>query len=260
MPISPTDPPLNYVRHGSGPDLVLIHGVGSNLTDWDGVAARLADSFTLLRYDLRGHGGSGAPAGPYEIVDFAGDFISLMDHLGIQAPNIAGFSLGGLIAQSIALDNPERVNKLALLSTVAGRTEEERERVMQRLNFIARSHPTDYFDQSVQRWFTDAFRAANPDAVAGRKAAVAAMDQTAYAAAYHALATTDFGPRLVAIAAPTLVATGEHDMGSNTRMARFMANQIVDSRLEVLPGLKHSILIEAPEAVADMLMAFFLEN
>ncbi|NNF77683.1 MAG: alpha/beta fold hydrolase [Rhizobiales bacterium] len=259
MPFSRQDPKLFYLREGSGPDLVLIHGVGSQHGDWAGVAKALAGKFSILRYDLRGHGTSAAPPGPYEIEDFTADLIALLDETGLVRPHIAGFSLGGLIAQCIALNYTERVDKLALLGTVAGRTPEEKARVKGRLEFIASSHPADYFDQSVSRWFTEEFQAAHPDVVAARKAVVTAMDGDAYAAAYHALAMTDFSDRLSEITHETLVATGEDDIGSNPRMARFMADAISNSRLEILPGLRHSILLEAPDQVAGLLSDFFFE-
>lgn len=236
---------------------MLIHGVGSQAEDWSAVIAALGDGFAVLRYDLRGHGASEAPPGPYTIEDLTADLAALLDELAIPKVHLAGFSLGGLVAQSLALTHPGRVARLALLSTVAGRTEDERARVVGRLGFIAGSHPADYFDQSVERWFTPEFRAAHPEIVANRKATVVAMDQAAYAAAYHALAMTDFGRSLHGIRAETLVATGEHDIGSNPRMARFMAETIPNAQLRILPGLRHSILLEAPELVAGLLRPFF---
>ena len=80
-----------------------------------------------------------------------------------------------------------------------------------------------------------------------------------YAAAYTVFSTSDLGDRLHAIRVPTLIATGEHDVGSNTRMARFMHAQIPGSRLEILPGLRHSILVEAPELVTRLVRYFLQE-
>jgi pimeloyl-ACP methyl ester carboxylesterase len=77
-----------------------------------------------------------------------------------------------------------------------------------------------------------------------------------YASAYTVFSTSDLGDSLHAIRAPTLIATGEHDEGSNTRMARFMHAQIAGSRLEILAGLRHSILVEAPELVARLVRDF----
>jgi pimeloyl-ACP methyl ester carboxylesterase len=93
------------------------------------VAERLADRFRILTFDLRGHGRSSKVRGRYEIDDFVGDVLALADHAGFETFHLAGFSLGGLIAQRLALTHPERLRRLVLLATVAGRTEEERERV-----------------------------------------------------------------------------------------------------------------------------------
>lgn len=251
-----SQPKLWYSIEGSGADLVLIHGVGSRASDWDRVVGHLEKRFRILRCDLRGHGASDTPPGPYVIDDFVGDLVALMDQAGMARPHIAGFSLGGLIAQGLALSHPGRVGHLALISTVSGRTVAERERVEGRLDFIAASHPADYFDHSVTRWFTPAFREANPALVAARKRDVSAMDQAAYAAAYHALAMTDFADSLHEIRAETLVITGENDLGSNPRMARFMAETIPNTHLRILPGLHHSILLEAPDLVAEALNSF----
>ena len=256
MPLSNRSPSLCYHREGVGEALILIHGVGSRSDDWLGVVAALDGSFQTLRYDQRGHGASEAPPGPYSIEDLADDLLALMDETGIARAHVAGFSLGGLVAQQLALAHPSRVDKLALISTVAGRSAEERARVVARLDFIAESHPSDYFDQSVERWFTPEFRAANPDVVAGRKEVVTAMDQAAYAAAYHALAHTDFGERLAEIEAETLIVTGEQDIGSSPRMARFMHQTIPGSQLRILPKLRHSLLLEAPDRVALLLRTF----
>ena len=249
---------LNYRQTGSGAALVLIHGVGSRAEDWDGVIRALGDEFAVLSYDQRGHGGSEAPPGPYTIDDLTGDLVGLLDDLGVVRAHVAGFSLGGLVAQSLALRHPERVEKLALISTVAGRSEEERTRVAERLAFLSAAPTSDYFEQSVERWFTPAFRAAHPEVVAGRKARALAMDRGAYAAAYHALAYTDFSEALSGIDAQTLIVTGEDDAGSTPRMARFMHRSIRHSHLRILPGLRHSLLLEAPAPVAILLRAHFL--
>ncbi len=247
---------LSYRQTGNGAPLVLIHGVGSRADDWSGVIEALGDGFAIFAYDQRGHGGSDAPPGPYTIEDLTGDLIGLMDDLGLARAHIAGFSLGGLVAQSVALNHPQRVDKLALISTVAGRTDEERARVIGRLEFLSNAPPSDYFEQSVNRWFTPAFREAHPGIVTGRKARAVAMDTVAYAAAYHALAHTDFGEALTGIAAETLVMTGEDDIGSTPRMAEFMRGHIPNAQLRVLPGLRHSLLLEAPEVVGGLLRAF----
>ena len=124
-----------YDVSGEGPAVILIHGVGSSRQSWDGVVERL-EGYQTLRYDLRGHGEFGKPAGPYTLDNFVADLAALLDHVGIARSHVVGFSLGGLIAQGFALAHLDRVEKLALVSTVSGRTEEERDRVKTRLEMV----------------------------------------------------------------------------------------------------------------------------
>jgi len=241
---------------GAGDPLVLIHGVGGRLEAWDGVVSHLARRYRILRYDLRGHGESEKAAGPYDIADFVEDLSSLAAAVGFQRCHVAGFSLGGLVAQGFALGHAAKLDKLALISTVAGRSEAEKAAVLARLKIVEGGIPGDHFRRSIERWFTDEFRAKNPALIADYAARNMTNDPKCYAAAYAVLATTDFADRLSEIAAPTLVMTGEDDMGSNPRVARLMHERIDNSTLHILPKLRHSILIEAPETVARILGSF----
>ncbi|XUW91013.1 alpha/beta hydrolase [Burkholderia sp. M6-3] len=252
---------LNYRLEGEGPRaLICIHGVGSYLEAWDGVAARLGDAFRLLRFDLRGHGRSSRVKGRYEIDDFVGDVLVLADHVGFEQFDLAGFSLGGLIAQRLALTRPERLRKLVLLATVAGRTQDERARVAARLAALESGDRGSHYDASLSRWLTEGFQERHPELVAQLRQRNADNDPDCYAAAYRVLAQTDFGGLLDRISVPTLIATGEDDQGSNPRMANFMHQSIRQSQLAILPGLRHSILIEAPDAVAALMRGFLVDD
>ena len=138
---------LRYRIEGEGPWLVLIHGVGNRLEAWDGVVAALGGRFRTLRWDLRGHGASDKPPGPYALDDFVSDLKGLLDAHGIERCHLAGFSLGGLVAQAMALAHPAQLDRLVLLSTVAGRSAEERERVAQRLAMVAHGIPGAAFQE-----------------------------------------------------------------------------------------------------------------
>jgi pimeloyl-ACP methyl ester carboxylesterase len=246
-----------YAVEGSGPPVLLIHGVGARLDNWDGVAAVLSRNFRVVRYDLRGHGKSSKAPGPYSLEMFADDAAGLLDRLGIARAHLAGHSLGGMIAITLAVRHPQLVERLAVLSAAAGRTDEERHKVMERIALIASGIPGDHFKNSLSRWFTDEFRAANPKLMEEYAARNKENDPACYAAAYTVLATGDVGPELSRVEAPTLVVTGEHDLGSNPRMARFIHAGIAGSELRILPRLRHSILIEAPRPVAGLLEPFF---
>jgi pimeloyl-ACP methyl ester carboxylesterase len=246
-----------YAVDGKGPPLLLIHGVGAQLESWDGIAARLSRDFQVVRHDLRGHGKSSKVRGPYSLAMFAEDAARLLDHLGIARTHVAGQSLGGMIAIAFAARFPQRVDRLAVLSTAAGRTEEEQRKVMERISLIASGISGDHFKNSLSRWFTDEFRAANPVAIGQYAARNHENDPACYAAAYTVLATAEVESELARIKAPTLVVTGENDIGSNPRMARHIHANIAGSELRILPRLKHSILIEAPSLVAGLLDLFF---
>ena len=248
-----------YCRvEGTGEPVTLVHGVGASLDSWDEVAGNMLGSatassvWTSPAMANRARSEAIAPCR-----DFADDVRRVWDHLGLAKTHLAGFSLGGLIAQSLALSDPDRINKLVILSAVAGRTAEEREKVVSRLALLKEGGIPAVTAAAEERWFTPEFRKQYPERVAQRMRELLANDPVSYAAAYTVFATGDLGDRVGEIQLPTLVATGEHDVGSNVRMARMMHAAIAGSELHILPGLRHSVLVEAPQKVADMLMRFF---
>jgi 3-oxoadipate enol-lactonase len=249
-------PALFYQDEGEGQAVMLIHGVGADASSWDPIAVALADRFRVLRLDLRGHGRSGHIEGDCSLDDFVRDVVDVLDDARIAQAHVAGFSLGGMIAQSLALHHPDRVDRLVLLSAVAGRTEEERERVRQRLEILRTKGVAAITDAAQERWFTPGFIERHPEQVQARMRQLQQNHAPSYRAAYTAFSLSDLGQRLHAIRHPTLVATGEHDQGSNTRMARFMHEQISGSTLQILPGLRHSVLVEAPDRITSLLREF----
>jgi pimeloyl-ACP methyl ester carboxylesterase len=259
MSSSPSSIRRPFIHHrvdGSGPPLTLIHGVGARLESWDEVVERLAPRFQITRLDLRGHGRSGPIEGACTLHDFADDVRHVWQRVGVTKSHLAGFSLGGLIAQSLALSDAQRIDKLVILSAVAGRTDEERAKVVHRLKLVQNEGIESVLGMAEERWFTAEFRAAHPEKVAARLKELRENDPRSYAAAYTVFATGDLGDRLHDIRNPTLVATGENDIGSNVRMARMMHERIRGSTLRILPRLRHSVLVEAPDQVAKLFLEF----
>jgi 3-oxoadipate enol-lactonase len=249
-------PTLFYQDEGHGPPVLLVHGVGADGSSWDTIAASLADGFRPIWLDLRGHGRSGHIEGGCTLDDFVRDAVDVLDAAGVARARVVGFSLGGMIAQALALQHPDRVDRLVLLSAVAGRTEAERERVRQRLEVLRTEGIAAITGAAQERWFTPGFIERNPDVVAARMRQLQDNHAPSYAAAYTVFSLSDLGDRLYAIRQPTLIATGEHDQGSNTRMAEFMHREIAGSQLRILPGLRHSVLVEAPDQIAALLRDF----
>jgi (E)-2-((N-methylformamido)methylene)succinate hydrolase len=254
-----TAPMVHYNVEGHGPPVMLIHGVGANLSSWDGIVPALAEHFTVVRLDLRGHGRSGHIGGKCTLDDFVQDVVDVLTACGITRAHIVGFSLGGLIAQGFALAHPSMVDRLVILSAVAGRTPDEQARMRERVGVLHEQGIEAISGASQERWFTPAFVARHPDLVRKRMEELCNNHRPSYLAAYTAFATSDLGDRLHAITHPTLIATGEHDAGSSPRMARFMHKQIRRSRLHILPGLRHSVLVEAPMQVGTLVLGFLRE-
>lgn len=249
---------LHYRLDGCGSEpLICLHGVGASMESWENVILPLKEHFTILSFDLRGHGQSSKVKGRYELEDFTSETLALADHVGFKNFNLVGFSLGGLIAQNITLTAPERVRKLFLLSTVAGRNADEKARVLARLSALQLGERGSHFDASVSRWFSDEFSREHPDVLEKLRLRNAQNDPDCYASSYRVLAETDFAYRLADITCPTLIATGEFDIGSNTRMAQFMHDTICGSRLVILPKMRHSVLVEAPKQIAVLAKDFF---
>jgi len=249
-------PAISWRVDGTGQPLVLVHGVGADATSWDGVVARLP-RFRAIRLDLRGHGRSGAIRGPIRAEDLARDVSDVMDAAGVKSAHVAGFSLGGTVAQALGLGSPQRVAKLAILSAVCGRTPQEQAKARDRVEFLRQNGLAAIAESNRERWFTDAFRRDHADQVEARVRQLVACDAESYLQSFTVFSTTDYASRLRELRMPVLVATGEHDAGSTPRMARLMHESITDSRLELLPGLRHGLLVEAPEKVAKLLDAFF---
>jgi pimeloyl-ACP methyl ester carboxylesterase len=139
---------------GERPPVVLIHGVGADGASWDEIAAALAPDFRVLRLDLRGHGRSGHIEGALTLEDFIQDVVDVLDACVAPAAHVVGFSLGGMIAQGIAVQRAHRVRRLVLLSAVAGRTAEEREQVQARLAILREQGIAAISGASRERWFT----------------------------------------------------------------------------------------------------------
>jgi pimeloyl-ACP methyl ester carboxylesterase len=197
--------------------------------------------------------------GPYSLADLVDDELRVMDALGLDTVSFVGFSIGALIGQALALAHPDRLEALVLLSGVGARTPAEQRRAIERLGVVRSSDPADVARDSVERWFTPRFGARYPRLVEDEIAIVSRTSPLGYAACYEVLATSDLIDELNEIVTPTLVVTGENDVGSTPRMSAEIHQRISASRLIVLPGLRHYIHLEGSGIVADLITGFLDE-
>ncbi|MDR5798152.1 alpha/beta fold hydrolase [Caballeronia sp. LZ008] len=250
---------LSYTVRGRGPFITLVHGIGADHASWDAIARQLEAHFTVVRADLRGHGESGRME-RCSLDDFVTDLDALLNVVGADKTHLVGFSLGGLIAQKYAVENSSRLDRLVLISSVAERTDDERARVLKRADQIDREGIAAVVSAAEDRWFTPAFKEANPQRVAERLDQLVKNDHRSYAAAYRVFAEADRGIEFEKINVPTLVMTGENDPGSSPRMSRLLHEKIAGSQLRILPELRHSVLLEAPDLIAGLLLEFLQPN
>ena len=244
--------------HGSGPAVALIHGFGLNLAMWQWQIPVLTPYFSVLTYDLLGHGESVPPESTPNLAMFSGQLLRLMDRCGIERSAVVGFSLGGMIARRFALDYPDRLAALAILHSAHDRTPAEREAVRERVRHTRVHGPSANVNSALERWFTPAFRAEAPELIALIRRWITSNDPAVFSQVYRVLAEGDaeIAHGLERIACPTLVMTGEDDPGNTPGMSRAMAGLIPGARLAILPGLRHMALAESPAAINEPLVSF----
>ena len=245
-----------YTISGEGPSLFMVHGIGARRSNWDGLIGYLRNDFTCIAYDLRGHGDSPSSDVPFGLDELVADLEVLRSKLGIEKAIVIGHSLGGMIGPAYARSYPGRVAALGLLSTAAFRTADDSSRVKGVVKAMEDTSVEAMLDTLVNRWFTDEFQASYPDKVANRKKQIIETPLKVFLNVFHIYAETEMSPWLHEIEAPSLVLTGELDGGCSPRLNEQIARSLRNSELVVLKGLKHNVLIEAPERVAAPLLRF----
>ncbi|MFK7939880.1 MAG: alpha/beta fold hydrolase [Roseovarius sp.] len=245
-------------RHGvrGGPAVVLIHGLGLNREVWQWTLPALADRYDVLVYDLYGHGRSDAPPEVPSLSLFSRQLAEVMDTNGIARAVIVGFSLGGMICRRFAADYPDKAAGLAILNSPHTRTPEAQAAIVKRVDQAAGEGPSATVEAALERWFTDAYRAQNPDVMSTVRSWVMANDIAIYPTIYRVLADGVAEIAGVPLTLPTLVLTGEEDYGNGPEMTHAIAAEIDGAQALVLPGLRHMALAEDPEAVNTPLRAF----
>lgn len=242
----------HYAVEGAGSPIVLIHGVGMDLAMWDGVAARLAADRRVIRYDMLGHGDSPKPEGPYVLADFVGQLRRLLAELSTGPITLVGFSMGGLVAQGLAVAPPAPLTGLVLLNTVYNRNIEDRRAIAARVEALREGGFAASLDAAMDRWFTPAYRRANGNVIAAVRRRMMANDLAAYTAAYEVFATADAEliDQVARIACPTLVITGQDDQNSTVEMAQALAARIPRAKFEIYGEQRHLTPLEVPDRVA----------
>lgn len=252
------DGDLNYLLEGpaGAPVLVLSNSLGTDLHMWDAQVPAFTRHFQVLRYDTRGHGQSLVSEGPYRIEQLGRDVLALLEALDIPKAHFCGLSMGGLIGQWLAINAPERIQRLVLCNTAAkiGTPEVWNPRIDAVLTGGAQAM-ADLRDASISRWFTPDFAEAQPEKVEAIVGMLARTSPQGYAANCAAVRDADFREQLAVIQAPTLVVCGSGDPVTTPEHGRFMQAHIAGAELVEFPAA-HLSNVQAGEAFSQRVLAF----
>jgi 3-oxoadipate enol-lactonase len=247
---------IRYELSGSGPYVTLAHSLATDLSLWDELAAGLAQRFTVLRYDARGHGQTSAPQGPYNFPQLVGDLVGLLDALKIERTHFVGLSMGGMLGQHFALTVPQRLDRLVLVSTTS-RTPPEGGKLWDERIATARTQGmTAHVEPTLARWFTAPYRTAHPEMMARIGGLIAATPVDGFAGWGGAICTLDVTDQLNAVRAPTLVVVGADDPGTPPALSQAIAAALPGSRLEIIPAASHQLVIEQAKTFNHLLTEF----
>jgi 3-oxoadipate enol-lactonase len=249
---------MRYTLEGpsSAPVMTLSHALATNLAMWNPQMEMLASRFRVLRYDIRGHGGSDVPEGPYTVQQMAEDVASLLEVLEIDRTYFMGISMGGMIGQVLALNHSPKLTALILCDTTSRIPPEGRSVWEGRIRTAMTRGMEPHVEPSIEMWFTPLFRSRRPGILQRMRAMFRATSPKGYVGCCQAIQGLDITDRIRAITLPTLIIVGEHDPGTPVSDSETIHEQIRGSDLVVLSSASHLSNIEQPKAFNQAVVDF----
>jgi 3-oxoadipate enol-lactonase/4-carboxymuconolactone decarboxylase len=253
---------VNQYYELTGPEdadtVVLAHSLGCTHEMWDAQIAALSGRYRCLRYDIRGHGHSSVVDKPATIDDLASDLLGLLDILKISRAHIVGLSLGGMVAQALASDHPERVRSLILMATAPYLPPPEFWN--ERAALVRAEGTAELVNVVIDRWFTPTFLQSANGEVARIRERFLEIDRRGYARCCEVIADMDLRQRIKAITAPTLLIFGADDPVTPPAIAEEMSELIPGAEAVILPKARHLLNIERAHVVCAHLHTFLALN
>jgi pimeloyl-ACP methyl ester carboxylesterase len=253
---NPASDLLYFTERGSGPPLLLVHGLMATGEMFDPVIEHFAMLHRVIVPDLRGHGRSRRFPPPYTAVQLASDLARLLDHLGIDSTAVLGYSQGGAIAQQLVLDYPERCNCLVLACTYAFNMASFREKLEGHLApVLIRTLGMKRFAKFVvSQGAKDLGRQRGDWLVA----LIASQDRTLMLSAWKEMLAFDSRRRLAEIRCPTLVIAGSNDTAVPIHHAKMLHDGIAGSRLVIVAGANHALIWTRPDELVRVTDEFLV--
>ncbi len=257
---------LAYTIQGQAAETLLcIQGLGARAADWGAeLPAALAAHFRVVTFDNRGTGGSSKPREAWSLEDMAADALAVLDAVGAERAHVLGVSMGGMIAQLFALDHAERVERLVLLSTSFGGPSAVRPGPeMSRVLMPPRDTPPEQIMRNALELISaPGWAESHPDAVEElvRLSVEQPTPKYAFSAQLQALLSSDRSERVRHIEQPTLVVHGDADRLIPVENAHLLAERIPAARLEILEGVGHMAMWEAPQKLSEVVLDFLASS
>ncbi|MGH1368244.1 MAG: 3-oxoadipate enol-lactonase [Maritimibacter sp.] len=247
---------IHFVDEGprEGPCVLFAGALGTTVSLWDRLLPHLPNGLRIIRYDLRGHGQSACPDGPYFMGDLVQDAARLLDHLGAKDVVFVGLSIGGMIAQGLAAERLDLVRGLVISNsaTKIGTTQiwEDRAKI------VRENGLEPLADATMERWFGRKFRETSPQIVAACRGALMAQYPQGYAGCAMAIGETDLYESTARLKLPTLGIAGTNDGSIPPDMVRETVDLVAGAQFELIRGAGHLPCVDAPEAYAASLTRF----
>ena len=253
--------PVNLERTGprGAVPVVLIHPVGLDLSYWGALIDALADEHDVVAFDLPGHGGTPGTDADCRWEEAAAVLVQVIGATGAERAHLVGLSVGGMIAQFLALAEPERVCALTLIDTAAGFSAETRAAMRARAAAVRGGGMRAVLQSTIERWFTPDTVARRPDLIDRVSKTLLAVDPRVHAAMWDMISELDLVSQLHRISCPTLILVGERDPSTPPAAAQGLLDHIGGARMHVVADASHMAPLEKPDAVNAQIAAFLRE-
>ncbi|WP_270937422.1 alpha/beta fold hydrolase [Falsiroseomonas oryzae] len=240
----------------------LVHSLGADMTMWaEQVPALLEAGFAVLRIELRGHGGSDAPPGPYSMQALGEDLAFVLDRLALGPVDYVGLSLGGMAGQALALDRPELLRSIVICDALPESLPDAAAIWGPRIRAVREAGSCAPIAQAtIERWLTPEFRAAHPARWDEILETIAATEAEGYAGCAEAISAFSHVARLPGLRVPALVVCGEHDHAVPPSEGERIAKLVPDGRFVMVEGARHLPNVEKPEAFNGLLLGWLRER
>ena len=250
---------INYQIDGpdGAPWIVFSNSLATSITMWDEQAAALKNSYRVLRYDQRGHGGTDAPAGRYAFDTLLADAVALLDVLSIKKAHFAGLSMGGATALGLAERHPDRFESIIVCNSPCQSTPQSSQQWEERIAVAQKQGIAALVEPTVSRWFPPEILTKNPPHVDKVRAMIRATPVNGFIGCAAALADHDYATAIAGVRCPALFLVGEKDAPAPAM--RKLHERLPGSRYVELPGAGHISNMDRPaefsRAVVDFLSA-----